>query len=223
MVGDTNQDAFTTAHEAYNYAKTHDKQSEFPLHYSSDLLSYFLALNGTRARTTSGKIAIELGETYNYSDMETINWSIPLKSVVNISIEFPINIVYKWNCTSGNPGSFHSSSSTTASVLANSNSTSPIIITAQADGSTLTQTFRLYLRNTYSIINDNSSLLNICLVNQETNDSLNKSQDAYEIYSVYGTKCKSGLLNRYIFPDKWCILYYNSQFEFNSTKRTIHN
>ncbi len=197
MVGDTNQDAFTTAHEAYNYAKTHDKQSELPLHYSSDLLSYFLALNGTRARTTSGKIAIELGETYNYSDMETINWSIPLKSVVNISIEFPINIVYKWNCTSGNPGSFHSSSSTTASVLANSNSTSPIIITAQADGSTLTQTFRLYLRNTYSIINDNSSLLNICLVNQETNDSLSKSQDAYEIYSVYGTKCKSGLLNRY--------------------------
>lgn len=197
MVGDINLDAFTTAHEAYYYASKHDNQSETPLHYSSDLLSYFLALNGMRARTTSGTIAITHGDTYNYSGMETINWSIPLNSPINISIEFPINIVYKWSCSGGNPASFHSSSSTTASVMANSSSTSPIVITAKAEGSTLTQTFRLYLKNTYSIINENSSLLNIRLENQVTNGSFSKSQDAYEIYSIYGTKCKSGLLDRY--------------------------
>ena len=72
-----------------------------------------------------------------------------------------------------------------------------IVITAKADGSTLTQTFRLYLKNTYSIMNDNSSILNINLENQETNNLLSKSQDSYEIYSINGTKCKSGLLNRY--------------------------
>ena len=32
-----------------------------------------------RARTTSGTIAVERGETFNYSGMETINWTIPLK------------------------------------------------------------------------------------------------------------------------------------------------
>lgn len=197
MVGDVNQDAFTTAHEAYDYTRTHDKKNEDPQHYSSDLLSHFLALNGMRARTTSGTIAVERGETFNYSGMETINWTIPLNSPVNISIKFPTNIVYKWNCSSGNPGNFYSSSSTTASVLANSSSTSPIVITAKADGSTLTQTFRLYLKNTYSIMNDNSSILNINLENQETNNLLSKSQDSYEIYSINGTKCKSGLLNRY--------------------------
>ena len=122
-------DAFTTAHEAYDYARTHDKKNEDPQHYSSDLLSHFLALNGMRARTTSGTIAVERGETFNYSGMETINWTIPLNSTVNISIKFPTNIVYKWNCSGGNPGNFYSSSSTTASVLANSSSTSPIVNT----------------------------------------------------------------------------------------------
>ena len=28
MVGDVNQDAFTTAHEAYDYARTHDKKND---------------------------------------------------------------------------------------------------------------------------------------------------------------------------------------------------
>ena len=46
-------------------------------------------------------------------------------------------------------------------------------------------------------MNDNSSILNINLENQETNNLLSKSQDSYEIYSINGTKCKSGLLNRY--------------------------
>ena len=78
---------------------------------------------------------------------------------------------------SGNPGNFYSSSSTTASVLANSSSTSPIVITAKADGSTLTQTFRLYLKNTYSIMNDNSSILNINLENQETNNLFLQERD----------------------------------------------
>ena len=44
-------------------------------------------------------------------------------------------------------------------------------------------------------MNDNSSILNINLENQETNNLLSKSQDSYEIYSINGTKCKSGLLD----------------------------
>ena len=196
LVGDTNKDSYTTAEEAYNYARIHDTKDEFPLIHSSDLLSYFLALNGMKARTTNGTIVVERGETFNYSNMETINWSIPLDRNVKISIEYPSGIAYNWKCSSGNPSNFNSSS-LSATVYANSNSTSPIIITASAIGANLTQTFRLYLKNTYSIMNDNSSILNINLENQETNNLLSKSQDSYEIYSINGTKCKSGLLNRY--------------------------
>lgn len=119
---------------------------------------------------------VERGETFNYSNMETINWSIPLDRNVKISIEYPSGIAYNWKCSSGNPSNFNSSS-LSATVYANSNSTSPIIITASAIGGNLTQTFRLYLKNTYSIMNDNSSILNINLENQETNNLFLQERD----------------------------------------------
>lgn len=196
LVGDMNGDYHVTAYEAFHYAKSHDTRPETPLIQSTDLFSYFVDLNDVLPRTTNGRISVANGETYNYSGMEAINRPIPLSKYVTIQIDYPAGLGYTWRCTSGNPVSFNGSG-TTATLFANANSVSPIVITATVQGSTLTQNFRLYLNNTYSIRMDaNSSVLNVDLENEEVISLTSKSHDSYAIYNINGVKYTSGLLNR---------------------------
>lgn len=194
-VGDINQDAYTTALEAYNYAKKNDTKPESPMIYSTNLLSEFLALNGMKSWSVTGIIRVWSENAYSFSDMPIINRPISLSKPVEITIDFPTGTDYTWSY-SGNPIGF-SSSSRTASFYAGSSSTSPIEIIASAAGVNLTQTFRFYITNTYSVVpTENASTLNVNLENESMNYTMNNTTDTYSIYNINGLKYNSGILNR---------------------------